>query len=640
MKKRGSLFLSLLLLLSFVTSPLAVHSLDTATERQDTLPKESLVFSQPLSSETTPENRDVTSAITLFNNLSFSQYASALPGALTLGAGFLGTVAAPIVLPAILGASVAYGSLQLGSHLGVMTNDLIKTSNGLRESLASDQSLQQDLADFALSGMDSTTGTYDFSQKLQTRYAQDLTSHTLMREYLTGTGDYGAYEFDCNDNLNLARRYISYGLLWSERERAAIVGRDASVATQPYANDQFFVLESLRLVETSRGSNQTKVEVVGRSYVSGGASQSFVYEKEIALPMTTALEQLTTLDDLLDYVQKITTFTLGSIATPSKEVAIETAKTMASTYKIRTQQISEDLTNALAETNNGLGFDPSGMIATLYGETIVLDQSGQFIYATTQEVVPTYLWDAISFSYSAEAIPNDDSLTIDGKRGVLDEETGDIVDDNTKEVLVKGAMGATWTSLSMKLLMEKIQEIKASENNGEDEDENEWYTPIDLYYDEYIADGGKGHTVARHVGKTRAELEARLPEHGKRKYASTFDNIVQALIAINVGIFTANRDYLGGKIKLSLGDCSFDSKMNRVIYSSVQIIPFGWGLHKKAKNEYDYHSLIRRTKVIIQKKNTIIRKKRKYYIVTAYPDIQKSLQDGYSFVSTTNFSIG
>ena len=80
--------------------------------------------------------------------------------------------------------------------------------------------------------------------------------------------------------------------------------------------------------------------------------------------------------------------------------------------------------------------------------------------------------------------------------------------------------------------------------------------------------------------------------------------------------------------------------MNRVIYSSVQIIPFGWGLHKKAKNEYDYHSLIRRTKVIIQKKNTIIRKKRKYYIVTAYPDIQKSLQDGYSFVSTTNFSIG
>lgn len=79
--------------------------------------------------------------------------------------------------------------------------------------------------------------------------------------------------------------------------------------------------------------------------------------------------------------------------------------------------------------------------------------------------------------------------------------------------------------------------------------------------------------------------------------------------------------------------------MNRVIYSSVEFIPFGWGLHKKAKNEYDYHDLIRRTKVIIQKKNTIIRKKRKYYIVTAYPDIQKSLQDGYSFVSTTNFSI-
>lgn len=288
--------------------------------------------------------------------------------------------------------------------------------------------------------------------------------------------------------------------------------------------------------------------------------------------MTTALEQFTTLDALLDYVQKITTFTLGSIATPSKDVAIETAKTMANTYKIRTRQISENLTKALAETGNGLGVDPSGMIATLYGELIVLDQTGQFIYATTQEVVPTYLFDAISFSYSAEAIPDDDSLPIDGKRGVSDEETGDIVEENTKEALIKGAVGATWNSLSMKFLMDQIQEIKASENN--DEDENEWYTPIDLYYDEYIVNGGKGHTVARHIGKTRDDLEARLPENSKLKYVSTFDNIVQALIAINVGIFTANRDYLEGKIKLSLGECSLNSK-NRVIYDSVKFISFG-----------------------------------------------------------------
>lgn len=41
-------------------------------------------------------------------------------------------------------------------------------------------------------------------------------------------------------------------------------------------------------------------------------------------------------------------------------------------------------------------------------------------------MVPTYLWDAIA---------------IDGKRGVLDEKTGDIVDDKTKNILGKGAMG-------------------------------------------------------------------------------------------------------------------------------------------------------------------------------------------------------
>ena len=631
MKKRNCLFLTLLLLMSVVTSPLSVYSLAN-TEPPATVPEESLVVTQQLPEILQPEPQSLAGSVTLFNNISFSQYAVALPSTLTLGASFLSTVAAPIIIPAILGASVAYGSLQLGNQLGVMTSDLLQTSTGLRESLAADPTLQQELSGFALSGMESTTGTYNFSQNLQTRYAQDLTSHAIMREYLTGTGDYGAYGLSINDNINITRRYIDYNVLWSERERAAIIGRDASVASLPYANDQFFVLEGIRLAETSRGSNQTILEVVGRAYIETGDSQSFLYEKELSIPMTTALEQLTTLEAFLDYVQRTTTFTIGSISTPSKDEAIETAQKMAKQYQSRTKQVSEDLAKALAPSNNGLDFDPSGMIATLYGQAIVLNQAGQFIYATTKEAVPTYLWDAIEFSYSATAIPADDAITIDGRRGVLDEKNGDIIDEKTKKVLVKGAMGVTWTALSMKLIMDKIKEFKDPNNDEDDEDKAEWYTPLDLYYDEYFANGGKGHTIARHVGKTEKELKDRF-EGRNLIYTSTFDNIVQALISINAGIFTANQNYLDGKTKLPLGDCSFDSQKNRIEYDSEDFLNVGWGIHKISKDKYDHYGSIGYAKVIIQKTNNKIRKNRKYYIVTAFPNLKRHANEIDPFIS-------
>ena len=79
----------------------------------------------------------------------------------------------------------------------------------------------------------------------------------------------------------------------------------------------------------------------------------------------------------------------------------------------------------MAPTENGLSFDPSGIIATLYGQTVVLDATGKFVYADTRVAVPEYQWGAIDFAYSEAAIPIDDSITIDGRRGVLDEETGD-----------------------------------------------------------------------------------------------------------------------------------------------------------------------------------------------------------------------
>ncbi|EMF0036614.1 hypothetical protein OU489_001390 [Enterococcus hirae] len=340
--------------------------------------------------------------------------------------------------------------------------------------------------------------------------------------------------------------------------------------------------------------------------------------------MTQALEQITTLDGLLGYVQQTTTYTLGAIDVPSTAVAVETAQAMAKEYTTRKAQITNRLTEALAPTNNGIDFDPSGMIASLYGQAVVLDQAGNFIYAETKQAVPTYYWDAIEISYSADAIPYDDALTIDGRRGVLDEETGDIIDGKTKDVLIKGALGATWTATSMALLKERIKELKEKDPNNKDDDEKfSWYTPIDLVYDEFFAKGGKGHTIMRHIGKTEKELQQRLEGSTFLLHASTFYDPVQALIAINAGIYTANQRYLDGKIKAPLGECSFDSTKNRIEYDSDQLWSFGWGLYEIRKYEYKYYDSITYTKVIIQKTNQEIRKKRHYYIVTAFPDLKR-----------------
>ena len=97
-----------------------------------------------------------------------------------------------------------------------------------------------------------------------------------------------------------------------------------------------------------------------------------------------------------------------------------------------------------------------------------------------------------SDAYSEAAIPIDDSITIDGRRGVLDEETGDIVEDGTGKTLVEGAMGAAWNALSLARVLEAIKNFKGDDD---DDDEFEWYSPLDLYYDEWYADGGKGHTM-------------------------------------------------------------------------------------------------------------------------------------------------
>ena len=68
-------------------------------------------------------------------------------------------------------------------------------------------------------------------------------------------------------------------------------------------------------------------------------------------------------------------------------------------------------------------------------------------------------------------------------------------------------MGAAWNALSLARVLEAIKNFKGDDDDG---DEFEWYSPLDLYYDEWYADGGKGHTMERHVGQSEDALRDRL----------------------------------------------------------------------------------------------------------------------------------
>ncbi|MCS5464942.1 hypothetical protein NWO25_11755 [Enterococcus lactis] len=63
--------------------------------------------------------------------------------------------ASAAVVSAILGAGLGYSFYQLGSSLGVATADLLKTNASLYELSSNNPALQQELAAFATSGIDS-----------------------------------------------------------------------------------------------------------------------------------------------------------------------------------------------------------------------------------------------------------------------------------------------------------------------------------------------------------------------------------------------------------------------------------------------------------------------------------------------------
>lgn len=61
----------------------------------------------------------------------------------------------------------------------------------------------------------------------------------------------------------------------------------------------------------------------------------------------------------------------------------------------------------------------------------------------------------------------------------------------------------------------------------------------------------------------------------------------------------------------------------RIEYDSLETWPLGRGVYKIDENTYKPYNSITYAKVIIQKTNQEIRKKRHYYIVTAFPDLKR-----------------
>ena len=248
------------------------------------------------------------------------------------------------------------------------------------------------------------------------------------------------------------------------------------------------------------------------------------------------------------------------------------------------------------------------------------------MYADTRVAVPEYQWSAIDFAYSEAAIPIDDSITIDGRRGVFDPDTGNIV-DQFGHILVFAPLGV-WTRELYNTLVEQLKQYE--------ENEDRWYTPLDLIYDERFADGGKGHTLELHSGQSWSDLERRLDANSYISNHASFYNALQSLVIINYGIWSAkNQGLLTGSSKLNFGHCHLQpNNQKRIRYESYGYLSFGLSLGRGVErirvagidDIFNRHNHIVYARVIIQKTKTIVRKNRRYYILTAFPDLERQLQ--------------
>lgn len=263
---------------------------------------------------------------------------------------------------------------------------------------------------------------------------------------------------------------------------------------------------------------------------------------------------------------------------------------------------------------DGFHFDPSGLVATMKGRPVIATAEGTFLYADTGELIPSYWWSAIRFAYNTEAIPHDDALTIDGKRGVFDPETGNVIDVDGK-VLLAGALGG-WTLVNYQTFVNQLKKWEP--------DEKKWYTPLDLIYDELFV---RGHTIRNHVGKEKEELLARFDEKPWLKKSTTYNNAAQALIMINAGVFTAkNKGILKGSSAISFGSVEPDKdNHNKHTFETTTGIflefPFGWGFYKAGNIPVEYTTLSDGVVVII-KNQKLVSRNRSYFILTSYPAIR------------------
>ncbi|NTL51750.1 hypothetical protein HQ666_13700, partial [Enterococcus faecium] len=177
MKKLTHLFFVVLTLLPFAATPVQTHAQETYTIKAEQHATTEVVPELPSISRipvTTQEPDPHNAALVpLTGGVSFSSFLSPFSAVgATLSSTLVSLPASVAVVSAILGAGLGYSFYQLGSSLGVATADLLKTNASLYELSSNNPALQQELAAFATSGIDSTTSTYNFSQGLQKRYAQ------------------------------------------------------------------------------------------------------------------------------------------------------------------------------------------------------------------------------------------------------------------------------------------------------------------------------------------------------------------------------------------------------------------------------------------------------------------------------------
>ncbi|MGG5359106.1 MULTISPECIES: RNase A-like domain-containing protein [unclassified Enterococcus] len=556
--------------------------------------------------------------INAFSGLSLSAFATAAGGG-TLSAGLLSGAAASIIGPAILGIGLGYTFYQLGQALGSTTADLAKTNHNLSHYFDASADAQQELNQFIRSGVDSTTNTYDFSESLQSYYARSNLGHTIMREFLTGTSHHGSYDFDKTNAPGL-RKSLTYGIRWNIEPQHSVIVRDTSMNESPIHESMFFVLDRFSLRETYRGSSQTLLMVSGELFHTDPFVMGYLREIVLDIPMDYFLERLTTPEEFLTFIRENTPYEFGSISVPSRERARDTAVNMARAYTARHREAAANLTQLIA-SEDPMQFDPSGLVARLNGRPVTATTSGNFIYADNRTPVPADLWHSIEFIYDAEAIPYDDAITIDGKRGVFDPATGHIIDVNGN-ILMAYTLGAAWTIINHNLYTSTVSKWE--------EDDSKWYTPLDFIYDELFT---RGHTIRDHVGKDKKFLEARLDDKDKPvKEATTFYEPITPLIMINAAIFSA-KPYLNGTITGIPGVDSITSplgtskvgKNNKIVFTSkeglLSGIPTGWGI-ERVDGVNKIHSEIPDTLVTIQRKSKQVRKNRYYFILTAYPEIR------------------